>query len=85
MKSKRLLDKIAGAFITAAMTVFMFGIAILWLTNNEEEFDVDDSSTVTIEYNCWAVMAEPQEFPLQVVSECSQKPIFTKKSNKTTL
>ena len=83
MKNKRLLDKIASAFITASTTVLMFGLAVLWLSSEPEV--EDDGNTVTIEYDCREVMAQPQDFPDQVVSECVHKQRFFKKPTKTTI
>lgn len=64
---------------TITMYVLAFiGILVLW-TSLDDEFS--DSPTVIIEYECIEVQQYPDDFPNQVVEECSK--LTTPKAKKT--
>jgi hypothetical protein len=84
MSRVRLIDKIFSAVITAVTTILMLGFLLLWITNSEPVIE-DDGTTVTIEYDCKEVIVEPDDFPQQVVDECSSKPKFSMKTTKNTI
>jgi hypothetical protein len=77
LRSKRFVDKVIGAFITAAMTVLMLGFAVFWIT--DESDSPSNPNTVIIEYDCREVFASPDDYHDQVVSECLNLPRFFKK------
>lgn len=72
MDMKSFKEAVPGAILSSLFSAALI-LALIW-TGTEEE--VADFFTVTIEYDCRAVIMKPEGFPAQVVEECRDKVRF---------
>jgi hypothetical protein len=66
------IDALPSAILSSLFTVLLLTVL---LTVGDEETNMD-SLTVVIEYNCVDVIMKPENFPEQVINECSEKMKF---------
>ena len=65
-------EAVPGAILSSLFSAALI-LALIW-TGTEEE--IADYFTVTIEYDCRAVIMKPDSFPAQVLEECRDKVRF---------
>jgi len=80
MDMKSFKQAVPGAILSALFSTMVI-LALIWVGTEEE---VIDDYTVTIEYDCRAVIMKPQGFPQQVIDECRHRVRFlTEPASKT--
>jgi hypothetical protein len=71
--------------LPGAMLSALFSVALIaGLLAVGQESDQDDDFTVTVEYDCRAVVMSPKSFPEQVINECRSRVRFLVEPAKKT-
>lgn len=71
LTSNKFINFLLHCLSTAAITVGMIGMFVLWASGPDEI--MDDGTIVTIDYDCREVLPAPDDWPAQVVTECRRK------------
>lgn len=81
MDMKELKQAVIGAALSGVFTV---SLVMVLLSFDDSPDSIEDEFTVTIEYDCRAVIMAPKSFTEQVINECRDRVRFLKESRTPT-